>query len=207
MSREQRTHNAVARAQSPSAAVGLCHRSAPLALPFVRCCRLCRFRLFCSPADLVQPLHLSVLRVENSVLHPPELERELGPELLQPRLLLALEDVAVVTEEDEVALVVEGDDATTLEVGNLVQQTAEHAAHAVAQARVEVVEDHLRLVRRRATVAWANTKKTREKEKRDNTRGDHHQIQHESQSMSSETAAVAATAAMEAAIRSDRCWG
>ena len=150
-SRATRTHAEMACARSPSAAVG--SATAP-PLPFVRCCRLCRFRLCCSPADLVQPLHLSVLRVEYSVLHPPELERELGPELLQSRLLLALENVAVVTEEDEVALVVECDDATTLEVGHLVQQTAEHAAHAVAQARVEVVEDHLRLVGRRATVAW-----------------------------------------------------
>lgn len=56
-------------------------------------------------------------------------------------------------EEDEVALVVEGDGAAPLKVGVLAEQAGHHAADAVPQPRVKVVQDQLRLVGGRTAVA------------------------------------------------------
>jgi hypothetical protein len=52
----------------------------------------------------------------------------------------------VLAKEDKVSLVVEGDHAPALVVGVGVEETGQQARHAVAKARVEVVEDHLRPV-------------------------------------------------------------
>ena len=58
----------------------------------------------------------------------------------------ALEHVLVVAEEDEVTLVVECHDTTTLEVGLLVEEGAEHTGAALTNASGETVEDDFRLV-------------------------------------------------------------
>lgn len=52
----------------------------------------------------------------------------------------------MVSEEDVVALVVEGHHASALELWVVREQTGEHAGHGVAQAGVEVVENDLRTV-------------------------------------------------------------
>jgi hypothetical protein len=56
-------------------------------------------------------------------------------------------------EEDEVALIVEGDHAPAPELRVLVEQAAQHATYAAPQARVEVVEQQLRPVPTDAAVA------------------------------------------------------
>ena len=58
-------------------------------------------------------------------------------------------------EEDVIALVVEGDHAAAMELRVVREEGGEHAAYRVAQARVEVVQDHLGLVRCGVgTVLW-----------------------------------------------------
>ena len=52
------------------------------------------------------------------------------------------------SEEDEVALVVQGDRPPTPELRVVREERGEHAADAVPEPRVEVVEDHLGKVRR-----------------------------------------------------------
>ena len=56
--------------------------------------------------------------------------------------------VPVMSEEDEVALVVQGDRPPTPELRVVREERGEHAADAVPEPRVEVVEDHLGKVRR-----------------------------------------------------------
>jgi len=94
----------------------------------------------------MNPLVLALCRIERASLQPLELERELWPELLDASRLAALKDVSMMPEEDEVALVVEGRDATALELGHLREERLEDTAHRVAETRVEVVEHEFRQV-------------------------------------------------------------
>ncbi len=52
-------------------------------------------------------------------------------------------------EEDKVPLVVEGHDATTLDLGVMWEQGRQHPGDRVTEPRVEIGEDHFRLVRGR----------------------------------------------------------
>ena len=65
-----------------------------------------------------------------------------------------LEDVPVVPEKDEVALVVERHHSAAVELGALREHGREHASHPVSHARREVVQDELRVVVRRAPVVF-----------------------------------------------------
>ena len=56
--------------------------------------------------------------------------------------------VPVVSEEDEVSLVVEGEHPPPLELWDLREPRGQHPCHTVTQPRREVVQDHLRLVLR-----------------------------------------------------------
>lgn len=47
--------------------------------------------------------------------------------------------VAVVPEEDEVPLVVESDDASTLELGVVGEERCEHSADGLAESSVEII--------------------------------------------------------------------
>lgn len=106
--------------------------------------------------SLVEPLVLPEFRVEAPAKQPAHLQREPRPELLELSpgsvLLLVglggtgLENVAVVTNEDVVSLVVEGDDLAPLELRIVREERAEEAPGAVTQAGGEVVEDQLRNV-------------------------------------------------------------
>ena len=71
-----------------------------------------------------------------------------------PRPRARLEDVAVVPEEDEVALVVERHHSAAVELGALREHGREHAPHPVPHARREVVQDELRVMVRRAPVVF-----------------------------------------------------
>jgi hypothetical protein len=53
-------------------------------------------------------------------------------------------DRPVVPEEDEVALVVQGDDAAALELCLMWEERRKQPTHRVTQPRVEVVQDNLR---------------------------------------------------------------
>ena len=71
-----------------------------------------------------------------------QLERKSGTDLREPRTrAVGVELVPVVPEEDEVSLVVPGDDPALLKLRVLRKQAGQHAAQARAQHRVEVVED------------------------------------------------------------------
>ncbi len=63
-----------------------------------------------------------------------------------------VKDVAVLSEEDEISLVVEGDNPTAHELRPLRKQRCQHPTHTVSQPRVEVVEDHLWNMARRIAV-------------------------------------------------------
>ena len=63
----------------------------------------------------------------------------------------------MLAKEDEVSLVVEGDDAAAAVVGVCVEETGQHATHAVTQPRAEVVEDDLRPVAAHPTPALEHT--------------------------------------------------
>ena len=108
---------------------------------------------------LVLPLVLAVLRVKRANLQALEPQREARSELLQTRgdaLLLAfallLEDVAVVAEEDKIALVVQRDDLPAAKLRVVRHEAAEHAADAMAQPRRKVVENKLGPMARWPTV-------------------------------------------------------
>ncbi len=58
-----------------------------------------------------------------------------------------VELITVLAEEDKVALIVEGAGAPAFEVRVLMEQRCEHATDAMAQTGVEVVQNHLWLVR------------------------------------------------------------
>ena len=75
-----------------------------------------------------------------------QLQSEAGSYLLQacPRTVF-VELVAVVAEENEVSLVVHGDDSTSLQVGHLREQRGQHASDSVSKHRVEVVHDQFGL--------------------------------------------------------------
>ncbi len=74
-----------------------------------------------------------------------QLESESRPAFLQIcSLAVGRELVAVVAEEDEVALVVHGDHSPSVEVRRLWEQGCQHTPNAVTRHRVEVVQDKLR---------------------------------------------------------------
>jgi hypothetical protein len=73
-----------------------------------------------------------------------QLQREARAHLLQVGATAIGEElVAVVAEEDEVALVVEGHHLAAVEVGVLREEGRQHTADTLAGHRVEVVQDHL----------------------------------------------------------------
>ena len=72
--------------------------------------------------------------------------------LLKSCFLCRIEDVAVLSEEDEVSLVVDGDDASTVEVWTVREERADESADGVSESGVEVVEDELRCVFRHGGV-------------------------------------------------------
>lgn len=49
----------------------------------------------------------------------------------------------MVSEEDEVSLIVEGHDPSTLKVWVMWEESSKHSAHGVPQAGVKVVQDNL----------------------------------------------------------------
>lgn len=105
-------------------------------------------------------LVFTVFSVEQTVLQRTQLQREPWPKFLQPHdLAFLVEDVAVLSEEDKVALVVEGGDAPPAELRFLVEETGQHATNALTESRVEVVQDHFRLMGRHlASVLFDSTR-------------------------------------------------
>lgn len=94
-------------------------------------------------------LVFTMLGVEQTVLQRAQLQCELRAKLLQPDdPAFVVEDVAVLSEEDKVALVVEGGDPPPAELRLLVEETGQHATDALTETRVEIVQDHFGLVRR-----------------------------------------------------------
>lgn len=126
----------------------------------------------------VDPLQLARLGVEGALLQPAELQGEAGPQLLQPALLLAVEDVAVVPHEDVVPLVMEGDHPAAAETRLLVEEAAEHAADPQPQPGAEVVHHDLGLVVGGLAVAlrdrqgwWGREEEAEDMKRRQNWRG------------------------------------
>lgn len=83
------------------------------------------------------------------LIHSTELERmqlqgEPGPHLLQVGTRAISEEfITMVPEEDEVTLVVEGDNLTPDEVGVLGEEGGKHTTDALSGHRVKVVHDQL----------------------------------------------------------------
>ena len=113
---------------------------------------------------LVEPFILPELRVERPLLQPSHLQRESRTEFLQTRLGLPLtgigvylprallEDVAMMSNEYEIALIVKRRNLPSLELGVVWEEAAEEPTCAMAEAGGESVKVQLRHVRRRRTV-------------------------------------------------------
>lgn len=87
-------------------------------------------------------LDVSEVIVEGSELHLLEFECEPWSDFLQVCFLAVLvELVSVVSKEDEVSLIVEGDGGSRFEVGLLREQTREESADSSTEFSVEIVQD------------------------------------------------------------------
>ena len=106
-------------------------------------------------ARLVDELVLALLLVQRPQLQRVQLQREARPHFSERAGAAVLAElVAMVAEEDEVALVVHRYHSSRLEIGHLREERGEHAADSVAKHRVEVVHYQLRVhVARRGAVA------------------------------------------------------
>jgi len=60
------------------------------------------------------------------------------------KFFASLDDISVMAEKDEVPLVVEGGDLSTVKFGPSIKKTSEHSSKSVTKSGVEVVEDDLR---------------------------------------------------------------
>lgn len=90
------------------------------------------------------PFVVACLAVEESLLQRPQLERESRSEFHELDALAALiEFVAVMAEENVIALIVERHGTSASELGIVVEDRAEHSADLKAQTRREVCENDL----------------------------------------------------------------
>ena len=106
-------------------------------------------------ARLVDELVLALLLVQRPQLQRVQLQREARPHFSErASAAIFAELVAMVAEEDEVALVVQRYHSSRLEIWHLREERGEHAADPVAKHRVEVVHYQLGVhVARRSTMA------------------------------------------------------
>ncbi len=107
---------------------------------------------------LMNVLVLAEFRIKHALLQCAQLEREPGSELLQAHLLHALKYVAVVAEEDVVALIVKRDAVAALVLRVVWEESGKRAANLQAQPGVEVIQNYLWLVFRKATSVLRNKK-------------------------------------------------
>ena len=94
----------------------------------------------------LDPFVFTEFGVEGALLQRAKLKRKLGPELLDADLLGTAEYVAVVAEEDVVALVVKCDAVAAFVLRIRREYCGKGAAHLKAEAGVEVVQNYFRLV-------------------------------------------------------------
>jgi len=91
---------------------------------------------------LVDEFELAVLLVERAQLQRVQLQGEPRSHFLQVSARTVLvELVPMVSEEDEISLVVHGYDSSSFQVGHLREQRCHHAANSVTEHRVEVVQN------------------------------------------------------------------
>lgn len=89
---------------------------------------------------------LTELGIESAVLHRQQLQREARSELLQSRCFGVVNNVAMVTEEDKVTLIVESHDPAAVKIGLGREDGSKHATHRVAHARIKVVQNQFGVV-------------------------------------------------------------
>ena len=83
-----------------------------------------------------------MLFVEGAQLQGVQFERETGTYFLQMRTrAIFVELVPVMSEENEVSLVVQRDNPAVAQLGGLREQTGKHAPDSMAEHRVEVIHD------------------------------------------------------------------
>jgi hypothetical protein len=96
----------------------------------------------------VHPLVLAVFGVKPALQHPPHLEGKLRAQFLQLCALHRLSEfVAMVTHENEVALVVHRNHFATSELRVVWEERAEQATHSVSESSGESIQDHFRDVK------------------------------------------------------------
>ena len=95
-----------------------------------------------SHAGLVYEFVFSELRIQSSKLQAVQFQCESRPTLLQVcSLAIWCEFIPMMAEEDEVTLIVDGDNSAAMEVRCLREHSCKHATDTMASHRIEVIED------------------------------------------------------------------
>ena len=95
-----------------------------------------------SHAGFVYEFVFSELRIQSTKLQAVQLQSESRPTLLQVcSLTIRCEFVPMMAEEDEITLIVHGDNSAAMEVRCLWEHSGKHATDTMTSHRIEVVED------------------------------------------------------------------